>query len=265
MKRYHLFEWEDQPWLPVVLRDYLTDNLRVVLSSDVARPLHQAISRILQPAMERLDTSEIVDLCSGGGGPLLAVQRYLSTEMHFNTTITLTDLYPNIGALEEAESNSNGGIRACCEPVDAFDVPSDLDGIRTLFTAFHHFRPTDARRILQDAVSKQRGIAVFEPFERSLIMATSLGVAAIVISPLLTLGIGRMSLGRFILTYLLPLNPAVAAWDGFVSSLRTYTVSELRDLAASVSVDGFTWEAGNVPVSILHMPMPLTYLLGLPS
>jgi hypothetical protein len=203
--------------------------------------------------------------------------------MSFETTVTLTDLYPNIAAFEEAESNQNGGIRACREPVSAFDVPPDLDGIRTLFTAFHHFRPADARRILQDAASKRRGIAVFEPFERTLRMAASLGIASIVLSPLLTPGIGRMSLGRFVLTYLVPLAPAVAAWDGFVSSLRSYTVPELRDLAASVSAEGFTWEAGQMdlaasvsaegftweagqmPVSILRMQMPLTYLIGLPG
>jgi hypothetical protein len=265
MRRYHLFEWEDQPWLPVILRDYLTDHLRFVLSWDEARPLHLAISSILRPAMARLGTREIVDLCSGGGGPLLAVQRYLRTEMRFETTVTLTDLYPNIAALKEAESSSNGGIRTCRESVSAFDVPSDLDGIRTLFTAFHHFRPNDARRILQDAASKRRGIAVFEPFERSPRMAASLAVAGIVLCPLLMPRIGRISLGRFALTYLVPLAPAVAAWDACVSSLRCYTVPELRDLAASVSAEGFTWEAGQLPVSMLHVPAPLTYLIGLPD
>jgi hypothetical protein len=265
MKRHHLFEWEDQPWLPVVLRDYLTDHLHFALGSDQARPLHQAIASVLQPTMEKLDTREIVDLCSGGGGPLLAVQRYMGAESNFPTTVTLTDLYPNIAAFERAEHASNGSVRAHRGPVSAIDVPPMLAGIRTLFTAFHHFRPEDARHVLLDARLKRCGIAIFEPFERSPRMARILGLAGIACGLLLTPKVGRMSFGRFVLTYVLPVAPAVVAWDGVVSALRSYSVAELRELADSVGGDDFVWEAGQIPVVTPVGPMPLTYLVGFPT
>ena len=265
MTRLQLFEWEDQPWLPSVLRDYLTDHLWLWLSSDQAGSLHRTIAEILKPALERLQTHQIVDLCSGGGGPLLPVQRHLRAEMGVETTITLTDLYPNVAAFRRAQASSNGNVRACFESVSAFDVPARLTGLRTLFTAFHHFRPADARRVLQDAVTKGQGIAILEPFERSLGIAALLGWAGIVRGFALTPKLGHMTPGRFALTYLLPIAPAVVAWDGVVSSLRSYTVPELRSLAASVSADGFTWEAGQVPVTTPDGPISLTYLVGLPA
>jgi len=264
MRRYQLFEWEDQPWLPVVLRDYLTDHLRFFLGSDQARPLHQAIASILFRSMQKLGTREIVDLCSGGGGPLLAVQRYLHEEMNFETTVILTDLYPNVTAFEQAELSSKGDVKIYREPLSAFDVPPSLTGMRTLFTAFHHFRPSDAKRILIDARAKRRGIAIFEPFNRSFRMAYNMGIGGIKRGFLLTPKVGRMSFKRFSAAYLLPVAPMIFAWDGVVSSLRSYTVPELRNLASFAEADDFIWEAGQVPTTP-DGSMPLTYLVGLPG
>ncbi|MCX6120896.1 MAG: hypothetical protein NTX44_04710 [Ignavibacteriales bacterium] len=264
MRRYHLFEWEDQPWLPVVFRDYLTDHLQLALGSGYVRPLHQAIADILYRSMQKLGTNEIVDLCSGGGGPLLAVQRYMRTEMNFETIVTLTDLYPNLKAFERAELSANGNVKTFRKPLSAFDVPSSLTGIRTLFTAFHHFKPSEAKRILLDACAKRCGIAIFEPFERSFKMAYLMGYSSIVRSLLLTPKIGRMSFERFLITYVLPAAPLIFAWDGIVSSLRSYTVPELLELATTPESDDYTWEAGQVPTAPGDS-MPLTYLIGLPK
>lgn len=265
MKRRHLFEWEDQPWLPPVFREFITDHLRFDLESEEARPLHEAIATVLRDAMQKTNTREIVDLCSGSGGPLLAVQRYMASELGFGTAITLTDLYPNHLAFGKAERGSNGTVRAWREPVSAFDVPDDLRGIRTLFTAFHHFRPADAARILVDARVKRRGIAIFEPFERTRRMALILGVGTPLVSMIRTPKLGPMSLARFALTYLLPIAPAIATWDGIVSALRSYTVPELDEMASSAGSEDYRWEAGQVPYATSVGPLALTYLVGVPT
>ncbi len=66
MNRLHAFEWEDQPWLPRVFRDCITDHLRFALEAEEAMEMHRAVAACLKAAMERLGTREIVDLCSGG-------------------------------------------------------------------------------------------------------------------------------------------------------------------------------------------------------
>lgn len=265
MKRRHFFEWEDQPWLPAVFRDYITDQLRYELGSESALPLHRAIAPLLHTAMQRAGTHEIVDLCSGGGGPLLAVQRLMESDLKFETSVTLTDLYPNLAAFEAIERDSRGRVRICRESVSAFDVPPALGGIRTLFTAFHHFRPADATLILRDARVKRRAIAIFEPFERSLRLALVLGLAGVPALIWRTPKIGPMSWRRFTLTYVLPLAPAIGAWDGVVSTFRSYTVNELRALAASAGSDDYSWEAGQVPLPTALGSFALTYLIGVPK
>jgi len=143
--------------------------------------------------------------------------------------------------------------------VDARAVPAELRGFRTLFTAFHHFRPPDARAILEDAVRNRQGIAVFEAARRraldiALVAMTWLGVlaAAPFVRPF------RWS--RLVWTYLPPLLPMVGTFDGVVSCLRSYSLAELRALVHGL--DDFEWEIGEAraPRSPLHM----TYLIGVP-
>jgi hypothetical protein len=65
-------------------------------------------------------------------------------------------------------------------------------------------------------------------------------------------------------TYVLPLAPAMFAWDGAVSSLRSYTADELLALAHAVTTRPYEWEAGRFDVSGPYGVMPTTYLVGLP-
>lgn len=265
MKRVHLFEWEDQPWLPRVFRDYTTDHLRFGLESDDMAEAHRAIAIRLKKAMEQIETREIVDLCSGGGGPLLAVQRRLASEMAFPARVTLTELYPNVSAFQRIEAEGDGGVRCTYDSISVFDVPADLRGIRTLFTALHHFRPADVRRIFEDAVAKGVGVAVFEPLERTPQMTFLIALAAVIRSLLLTPKVGKLSLARFLLTYVFPLCPIIATWDGVVSAIRTYSIEELRDLTAGLD-HGFSWEIQRIEVPYrFGLAAPLTYLIGLPD
>jgi len=39
-------------------------------------------------------------------------------------------------------------------------VPDELTGFRTIFSAFHHFRPEEARAVVADAAHQRQGIAV---------------------------------------------------------------------------------------------------------
>jgi len=177
----------------------------------------------------------------------------------------LTDLYPNAAAFGRIESQSGGAIKARYESTSAFDVPFELDGVRTLFTAFHHFRPEEARLVLADAVRKRAPIAVFEPLERTVRWVALIGVMSLVRGFTHTPRVGNLTLARLFLTYMVPLAPAVFAWDGMVSALRTYTQAELRDLALSVQRNGFSWEWGRFDIPGPYGPMPTTYLVGIPE
>jgi len=238
--RLHLVELHDLPACPPSLRDALTDflafTLNLVRSYEPAGPL-------LRRALRRAAATRIVDLCSGAGGPW----SWLAAQV--GVPVVLTDLYPHRGQIPGMHPRS----------VDARAVPADLTGFRTLFTSFHHFRPPDARAILQDAVRNRQGIAVFEaarrrPLDVALVAMTWLGVLAAVpfVRPF------RWS--RLMWTYLPPLLPVVGTFDGVVSCLRSYAPAELRALVRGL--DDFEWEIGAARAP--HSPLHTTYLIGVP-
>jgi hypothetical protein len=144
--------------------------------------------------------------------------------------------------------------------VDARAVPGDLDGFRTIFTAFHHFRPAEARAILADAVRRDQGIGVFEvarraPREIAVVAFTWLG--ALLSAPF----IRPWRWSRFLWTYLPPVLPLVGSFDGVVSCLRAYSPAELRELVRGL--DTYDWEIGDFRGG--WSPLRGSYLIGVPK
>lgn len=266
MRRLHLFEWEDQAWLPVVFRDFITDHLRHFLTQSLREPINRAVAQLLKPLMLISGTNQIIDLCSGAGGPLLQVRPMLAEALGQPVDVLLTDLYPNVKAFKQGESDGAGSIKARYESTNAFDIPNELHGVRTLFTALHHFEPDGAKLLLADAASKRQPIAIIELLERTPRLFLLTGIFALWQSFMLTPFVGRMTMMRFFLTYVIPLAPAVILWDGLVSVLRTYTPEELLAMADGVGATDYEWKSGqfNVP-GLFGISMPTIYLVGYPT
>jgi hypothetical protein len=253
----HLFEIGDQAWCPRPFRDATTDLLEFFLR--IGNYYAPIVPR-LRAAIEKTGESEIVDLCSGGGGPWLRLLSEFGDQSPIR--VVLTDKYPNaLGAHRVAEA-SRGRIRSELRSVDATAVARDLRGFRTMFSAFHHFRPAAARAILADAVNSRVGIGIFEFTERSLV-----GVAALALTPLAVLVavpfLRPVRWQTLLLTYVIPILPIGALFDGIVSCLRTYSPRELSALVEPLRGDGYTWEIGQA--RSWRSPIPITYLLGYPQ
>jgi hypothetical protein len=234
--RLQLIEVHDLAWCPASLRDALTDFLAFWVNLTGA---YDPIGPLIQRAAARVGARRIVDLCSGAGGPWSRLARRVGLPVVF------TDLYPHGGEVRR---------------VDARAVPAELDGFRTIFTAFHHFRPAEAREILADAVRRGQGIGVFEvarraPLEMIVIAFTWLGtlLAAPFIRP------WRWS--RILWTYLPPVLPLVGTFDGLISCLRTYSAQELQQLVRGL--DSYDWEIGDFRGG--WSPLRGSYLIGVPK
>ncbi|MEN7551755.1 hypothetical protein AAG747_27820 [Rapidithrix thailandica] len=253
MPRIHLFEFEDFAWFPDNLRNYGTDFLQFLANKT---QMYKPIIPVLKKGIEQNGRHQIIDLASGGGGGLLWISEQLKAEFP-DLKITLTDYFPNLDAFEFTKRQS-AVFEYIHTSVDARKVPGHLKGLRTQFLSLHHFRPEDARKILQNAVDSQSAIAVFEAQERSIP-----SMLPIFFSPLTvfftTPFIRPFKLGRLFFTYLLPLVPMFIWWDGLVSSLRTYSVKEMEALVKQVrGHDTFDWEIGRVKSG----PGAILYLLG---
>ena len=255
MKRLHLFELEDQPWFPPVVRDLATDYLQFI---QTRFRVDRAMAPIVRRALEQSGARRIVDLCSGGSGPLLLLVKDLAAggmPIH----ATLTDLYPNAPAFAEIAAASDGLITFEAGSVDARAVPASLDGLRTVFNGFHHLKPPDARLVLHAAAADRQPIAILEMSERSL------RTLPVVLTPLFvwiaTPFMRPFRWRRLFWTYLLPMVPLTCFWDGVVSQLRAYTPDELRCLCAGSAP--MTWEVGQIPIA--KGRGRLTYLIGFPA
>lgn len=252
--RLHLFELLDQEWYPAALRDHCTHYLATVSQR---MGLFDATVPLLLRGLEASGTDTVLDLGSGGGGPLPRLGKLLASEHGRQVRVVQSDLYPNVRARERALA---AGTEYLEQPVDAMRVPSGLRGMRTLFNALHHFRPEAARAVLADAQAQGAPIGVFEVVERS-----PKGVIGALFIPLLVLFftplIRPLTLPRLLLTYVLPVFPLVIFWDGLVSALRAHRPEELRRMTESLQREGYSWEVG-----VVRKPgkPPITYVLGLP-
>lgn len=259
MRRIHLFEFNDQPWLPASIRDAATDYLQH--SGRVMGVYGPAVVERLRGALERAGTRRIADLCSGGGGPWFYFRDALA-RAGCEVEVRLTDLFPNVAAFEAASAATGGAVTFHPEPVDATAVPASLDGLRTMFTGFHHFRPAEARAILADAVAKGRAIAIFEATERkplALVAMLTLPIVVLAVTPF----IRPFRWSRLFWTYVVPAVPSIVLFDGVVSCLRSYTTEEMLAMAREAGGERYDWEAGREPIG-RGGPIGVTYLVGVP-
>ncbi len=255
MGRVHLFELHDQPWFPAFLRDHVTDALQFLLNfGAVYRPIVPLLTRSLNETRAR----EVLDLCSGAGGPWPWLEPELRGAGLPPLDICLTDKYPHAHNRERMVASTR--IRFLGDPVDATCVPASLPGFRTIFNSFHHFRPGAARAILGDAVRNRRPIAIFEAPGRyliTLLLVLFLPIPYFLSAPFLR----PFSWSRIFFTYLFPVIPFVLVFDGIVSCLRIYSPHELRALVASVPDSAsFQWQIGVARGGALGVP--ITYLIG---
>lgn len=261
MGRLHLFEIQDFSWCPSLFRDSLTALMRWSIDLlHVYDPILPQLQLLLAHATKR----QIIDLCSGGAGPWRRLGAALDRCSDEAVPVLLTDKYPNLAAFARVRKQAQSEVDFAAESIDATLVPAHLQGVRTLFSSFHHFPPPIARRILRNAAEQGAPIGIFEYTERSLFACVSMLFAplvALLVVPFLR----PFSLGRVLGCIPIPFVPLMALWDGFVSNLRTYSPNELNRLAAEIDVPGYRWQAGIVPGGANGLGLAVTYLLGLPT
>lgn len=249
MRRLHLFEFGDQTWLPRPLREaeqaYLVTAYRL---TPLARAWAEKFVSALRPG-RRID---LLDLCSGAGGAMPSFLEELE-KRGCAATAVLSDLYP-VG-----NGKPHPRLSWLPQPLDATRVPPELAGVRTMFSAFHHFRPEAARAILADTFRCRRSICIFE-----FGSGTLLGVATMILVPLNVLALMALARpfrwGNLVFTYLIPVLPLMIFWDGVVSMLRLYSPEQMRALTAELQAPDYIWEVGRLHVS--GIPGGLPYLVG---
>lgn len=255
LPRLHLFEFTDQPWLPGILRELFMEQISYVVRS--LRP-HDGVIPALVEVLRATGRRRIVDLCSGAGTPALLLQPALEAEVGA-LEILLTDKHPPLST-SSPDPAARGTVRYAEQPVDATSFTDQVPGLRTFFEGFHHFRPADARRVLQNAVDAGEPIAIVEMTERSW-SSVLFTLGAALTAPFFTPFIKPFRWSRLLFTYVIPAMILISWWDATVSSLRSYSRAEMEDLVAGIRGRPYTWTFGEHR----HAGVFSVWLIGSPA
>jgi len=257
VRRIHAFEFEDLSWFPKNLRNYGTDFLQFAANTF---DMYKNVMPIILKGIKSSGNSTVVDVASGGGGGLIKIAEHLKNSVP-NVKIILSDYYPNIAAFKRTKAKQPDVFEYIEYSVNAMNVPPHLKGFRTQFLSFHHFKPKDAKAILQNAVDHKQAIGIFEAQERNFKSLIQLLFSPIAVL-LMTSFIKPFRFDRMLFTYIVPVIPLFVLWDGIISVLRTYTVKELKQMIFEVRNQAlFDWEVDLVKGNSNNV----LYLLGIPK
>lgn len=258
MRRYHLREIADKLWFPCTLRNLMTDILGYIV---VRFRIYESAIPLIKEVMLHMKATRIIDLCSGSSGPWSQILAQLQ-EQEESVCVTLTDKYPNIQSFEKIKEHSGGKIQYISETVDATNVPVYLKGMRTIFSAFHHFEPDAAKKILQNTVNSRSAIAIFEFTEKrldKLAFAVLLPLLVFLITPF----IKPRTFKRFFWVNIIPIIPWVFTYDAIISGISTYSPGDLKELVKDINSEGYVWKIGQVASNLRSVR--ITYLVGFPK
>lgn len=256
--KFRFFEFEDMPWLPKIIRDGMTDYLRLILNNG---NLYEPVSPLILQLLQHTGAKQGIDLCSGGGGSVEQIQKNIQQKYQQQIPFTLTDKFPNINAYQFIKKKTNGKINYFSLPVNAAQVDPSLKGVRTIFSAFHHFDKQAATQVISNAVAAKQGIGIFDGGDKSIFFILAIlllhPIAFILFTPFLR----PFKWSRLLFTYIIPVIPLCTIWDGIISITRLYTPQQLLNIAASVNNKDYCWQAGKQKNKF---GMNITYLLGYP-
>ncbi len=255
MKRVHLFEFEDFNWFPDFIRDGGTDFLGFVLG--VIR-FYEPVVEVLENVIEKTNHNQILDLCSGSGGPIEFINQKI--DPNIDIRFFVSDKYPNIPAYNDLKLRTKNIVSYNTQSLDVLKLNTDIIGIRTMFSAIHHFEPIEVKTILQNIVISGMPVCIFDSGDKHI--GTILGI--LLFHPILfficTPFIRPFKLSRIIFTYFIPLIPVYTIWDGVVSILRLYKPKELMEMAQSSDRQKlYDWKCGKLKNRI---GFSVTYLIG---
>lgn len=257
--RATICELEDLPDFPSFLRRLLTDFLGAIFTY---LPLYDQAAGVLAEILSKTSCRSIVDLCSGSAGPWARILPKLEEKLGC-LELYLTDRFPTVVLSSAQFSTRKSMVHKIGAEVDARKIPSDLRGLRTFFTSFHHFSPKEASSIIGRALAQGHGIAVFEITGRSLrfwplVLLTPLWVW------LLSWRIRPLTFERIFWTYVIPAVPVIALIDGIISLIRSYSADELRWMLEQIALECRTPFYGCVGVAKTPLSMEMTYLFAYP-
>lgn len=263
MKRIQLFEFEDFAWLPDEIRSSMT---RLIVVIHRLMDTKSVLIELLESIRARHPFEQIVDMGSGSGGIMPAVVADLNANSPSPTRLVLTDLHPSATYRATIAQQGNPHLHYQEAPLDATQLQTAPEGLKTMICSFHHLPPEAAQQVLRSAQASRQPLLIYEISENKiplLVWWLFLPLALVItsITALFFTPFTRpLTWRQLLFTYVIPVVPLLYAWDGQASYVRTYSTEDVYELIGPM-VEDYNWTI--TPVSkgramgyaILGMPV----------
>ena len=226
-----LKELEDYSWFPPVLRKMQLEYVGWISAS-------LAVYRPLGKIMEGFPSNQWIDLASGSGWPALYLKKKATDPIFFR----LTDWYPNSASKEVIKH-----MEYDPEPLNLLDFQPEAGQQYSMFNAFHHFTTQEQKQIITKMKEAKAGFIIAEVLEPSLLSFIQVTLAALLVQPLSAWAIRPFSFLRIATTYLVPIQLATVAWDGWLSVLKSKTLAQYQDLVRGISSSEYVIQVERIP------------------
>ena len=226
-----LKELEDYSWFPPVLRKMQLEHVGWISAS-------LAVYRPLGKIMEGFPSNQWIDLASGSGWPALYLKKKATDPIFFR----LTDWYPNSASKEVLKH-----LEYDPEPLNLLDFQPEAGQQYSMFNAFHHFTTQEQKQIITKMKEAKAGFIIAEVLEPSLLSFIQVTLAAFLVQPLSAWAIRPFSFLRIATTYLVPIQLATVAWDGWLSVLKSKTLAQYQDLVRGISSSEYVIQVARIP------------------
>jgi len=222
---------------------------------------YEPVSPLIMQLLQQTSSTQVIDLCSGGGGTIEQIQKNLLEKYYQQVPFVLTDKFPNINAYRFIQKKTVGKVNYVSMPVDASNVDASLKGVRTIFSAFHHFDKDMAKQVIENAVEARQAIGIFDGGDKNVFIILAIIILHPIVFILCTPFFRPFKWSRLLFTYIIPIIPFCTVWDGIVSITRLYSPKQLLNIASTVDSKGYSWNAGKEKNKY---GMNITYLTGYP-
>ena len=226
-----LKELEDYSWFPPVLRKMQLEYVGWISAS-------LAVYRPLGKIMEGFPSNQWIDLASGSGWPALYLKKKATDPIFFR----LTDWYPNSASKEVLKH-----MEYDPQPLNLLDFQPEAGQQYSMFNAFHHFTTQEQKQIITKMKEAKAGFIIAEVLEPSLLSFIQVTLAALLVQPLSAWAIRPFSFLRIATTYLVPIQLATVAWDGWLSVLKSKTLAQYQDLVRGISSSEYVIQVARIP------------------
>jgi phospholipid N-methyltransferase len=226
MNTLHLFEFQDQNWIPSSLRRTLFEILDCCNTTIL--PYNQWVSKnILQHATHKR-FKHIVEL---GAGTAPITKLLAQDSRTDRISLIACDLKPAHDIYQELKQHYPGKVDAIATPVDfSKPYPWEASTLLVLSATFHHIPPPQRAKVLSALTQSADGVMIFEPLRRtplSIFLAVCTLIPALLL-PILTI-LQPGTLRRVFWCWLCPVGTVMFVWDSVVSSIRQWTAREWRE------------------------------------